>query len=84
MKDWVLSHAQLTPAHSTQVQFTYLCQSPEHPLGSVEKVCFVSSILATEHLIVLVHDIFDGGLVHVLVDHYRYHGNETVGVRINF
>ena len=30
MKDWVLSHTQLTPAHSTQVQFTHLCPSPEH------------------------------------------------------
>ncbi len=53
-------------------------------LGPVEKVCFLSSILATEHLIVLVHDIFDGGLVRVLVDHYRYHVSEAVRVRINF
>ena len=28
MTDWVLSHTQLTPPHSTQVQFTHLCPSP--------------------------------------------------------
>ena len=37
-------------------------------LGTVEKFCFVSSSLDTEHLIVLVHDIFDRGFVRVLVD----------------
>jgi hypothetical protein len=28
--------------------------------------------------------VTDGGLVHVFVDHYRYHDRETVRVRINF
>ena len=37
------------------------------------------SILVTEHLIVPVHDIFDGGFVRVLVDHYQYHDSEQSG-----
>jgi hypothetical protein len=41
-------------------------------------------ILPTEHLIVLVHDVFERGLVRVLVNHYRYHVNEGVWVKINF
>jgi len=36
----------------------------------------------TEHLIVLVHDVFEGGLVRVIVNHYQYHVNE--GAKINF
>ena len=48
---------------------------------TVEKVFFVCSILATEHLIVLVHDIIDRGfqVVLELVDHYRNH----VSVRVS-
>ena len=53
-------------------------------LGTVEKVCFVCMIPPTEHLIVLVHDVFGRGLVHVLVNHYRYHVSEGVWVKINF
>jgi hypothetical protein len=34
-----------------------ICVRVLNILGSVEKVCFVSSILVTEHLILLVHDI---------------------------
>ena len=37
----------------------------------------------TEHLIVLVHDVFERGLVRVLVNHYRYHVSEGVWVKIN-
>jgi hypothetical protein len=33
-------------------------------------------ILATEHLIVLLHDIVERGFVRVLVDHYRYYVSE--------
>jgi hypothetical protein len=40
-------------------------------VGTVEKVFSVSLILATEHFIVLVHDIFESGFVRELVDHYR-------------
>ena len=53
-------------------------------VGTVEKVFFVYRVLPSEHLIVLVHDIFDRGLVHELVDHARNHVNEGVGVKINF
>ena len=38
----------------------------------------------TEHLIVLVRDIFDRGFVHELVDHYGVHVSESVWVKINF
>jgi hypothetical protein len=38
----------------------------------------------TEHLIALVHDVFETGLVRVLVNHYRYHVSEGVWVKINF
>ena len=69
-----LSHS----THSSSLN-TQLLPSPQH-----QKVFFVSSILTTEHLIVLVHDIFDGGLVHMLVDHFRYHVSESVRVRIRF
>ena len=53
-------------------------------LGTVEKVCFVCMIPPTEHLIVLVHDVFERGIVHVLVNHYRYHVWEGDWVKINF
>ncbi len=33
-------------------------------------------ILPTEHLIVLVHDVFERGFVHVFVNHDRYHVRE--------
>ena len=80
MTDWVLSHTQLTPPHSTpNFSSSPICVRVLNTLGTVEKVCFVSSILVTEHLIVLFHDIFDGGFVHV-IDHYRYHVSETVRV----
>ena len=52
-------------------------------VGTVEKVFFVCR-LASEHLIVLVHDIFDRGLVRELVDHDRNHVSEGVWVKINF
>ncbi len=53
-------------------------------VGTVEKVFFVCSVLATEHLIVLVHDIFDRGFVREIVDHYRNHVSEGVWVKIKF
>ena len=53
-------------------------------VGTVEKVLFVCRVLPSEHLIVLVHDIFDRGFVHKLVDHYRNHVSEGVWVKINF
>ena len=74
----------LLTQHPTSKSSSPICVRVLNILGSVEKVCFVSSILVTEHLIVLVHDIFDGGIVRVLVDHYRYHDSESVRVRINF
>ncbi len=51
-------------------------------VGTVEKVFFVCR-LVSEHLIVLVHDIFDRGLVREL-DHDRNHVSEGVWVKINF
>ena len=53
-------------------------------LGTVEKVCFVCMIPPTEHLIVLVHDVFERGLVRVIVNHYPYNVSEGVWVKINF
>jgi hypothetical protein len=53
-------------------------------VGTVEKVFFVCRVLPSEHLIVLVHDIFDRRLVHELVDHDRNHVSEGVWVKINF
>ena len=34
----------------------------------------------TEHLIVLVHDVFERDLVHVFVNHFRYNVSEGVWV----
>ncbi len=48
------------------------------------KKSFLFVVLVTEHLIVLVHDIFDRGFVHEIVDHYRNHVSESVWVKINF
>jgi len=42
-------------------------------VGTVEKAFFVCLTLATEHLIVILHDLVERGFVRVLVDHYRYH-----------
>ena len=53
-------------------------------VGTVENFFFVSRVLPSEHLIVLVHDIFDRGLVRELVDHDRNHVSEVVWVKINF
>ena len=54
-------------------------------VGTVEKVFFVYRVLVTEYLIVLVHDIFDRGLVRELAsDHDRNHVSEGVWVKINF
>jgi hypothetical protein len=55
-------------------------------VGTVEKVFFLyfQLILVTEHLIVLVHDIFYRGFVHELVDHYGDHVSERVRVKTNF
>jgi hypothetical protein len=88
MTDWFLSHTQLTPSH-TQPPTSPQSSSPIYvrvlvrvvgAVGTVEKdffVCF-RMILATEHLIVLVHDIFDRGSVRELVDHYLYHVCDSV------
>jgi hypothetical protein len=51
-------------------------------VGTVEKVFFVYRALPWEHLIVLVHDIFDRGFVHELVHHDRNHVSEVVWVKI--
>jgi len=53
-------------------------------VGTVEKVFFVSRVLASEHLIELVHDILDRGFVRELVHHDRNHVSEGVWVKINF
>ena len=42
----------------------------------------VFCLLSSEHLIELVHDIFDRGFVRELVDHYGYHVSEGVCVKI--
>ena len=44
-----------------------ICVRALNILGTVEKVCFVRLILTTEHLTVLVHEIFEGGFVLVIV-----------------
>ncbi len=51
-------------------------------VGTVEKVLFIDS--PTKHLIVLVHDIFEKGFVHEIVEYYRYLVSEGVWVKINF
>ncbi len=44
MTDWVLSHTQLTPPHSTRVRFTHLCPSPEHPRSCWKSLlCFLET-----------------------------------------
>jgi hypothetical protein len=53
-------------------------------LGTVEEVCFVDMILPTEHVIVLVHDVFERGFVRVSVNDYQYHFIKGVWVKINF
>ena len=52
-------------------------------VGTIEKVFFVCLILVTEHLIVILHDIVESGVVRVLIDNYRYHVSEDVWVKIN-
>ena len=92
MNDRLVSLSHST--HSSSLN-TQLLLSPVHPSvsesstssGLLNKTVFDSfdySILVTEHLVVLVHDIFDRGFVLVCVDHYRYHDNEGVWVNINF
>jgi len=80
MTDWFLSHTQLTPPHSHTTHSSHPSFSLTHNsllltrvLGTVEKVCFVWMILPTEHLMVLVHDVLERGLVRVFVNHYGYH-----------
>jgi hypothetical protein len=76
MRDWVLSRIQLTSPHSNpnfcEVYFTHLRPSTG-PSGrgcqDCSKGLFVCLILATEHLIVLLHDIVERGFVRVLVHH---------------
>ena len=46
-------------------------------VGTVEKVFFVCRVLVTEHIIVLVHDIYDRDFVHKLTR------REHVGPRIS-
>ena len=86
MTNWFLSLTQLTPPHSTPTVTSSKSSSRlcVRVLGTVEKVCFVCMIPPTEHLIILVHDVFETGLVRVLVNHYRYHVSEGVWVKINF
>ncbi len=63
MRDWFLSHTHnsfLFTQPLTSPKFTSpICIRVVGAVGSVEKVLFVSLFLATEHLIVLVHDIVD-------------------------
>ncbi len=83
MTDCFLSHTQLTPPHSTVEHPTSAKSSSRlcvRFLGTVEKVCFVCMIPPTEHLIVLVHDVFERGLVRVIVNHYPYNVSEGVWV----
>ncbi len=50
MTDWVLTHTQLTLPHSTQVQVTHLCPSPEHPRTCWKSLfCFLDSCNGTSH-----------------------------------
>ena len=85
MTDWFLSHTQLTPPHSHTTHSSHPSFSLSHNsllltrvLGTVEKVCFVEMILPTEHLIVLVHDVFERRFVRVIV------GRLGLWVKINF
>ena len=82
MTDCFLSLTQLTPPHSTPTVTSSKSSSRlcVRVLGTVEKVCFVCMIPPTEHFILLVHDVFVRGLVHVVVNHYRYNVREGVWV----
>jgi hypothetical protein len=76
-----LSHTTHSSSLNTQLLLSLV---HVYVSDTVEKVCFVCMIPPTEHLIVLVHDVFERGLVHVFVNRYRYHVNEGVWVKINF
>ena len=76
-----LSHTTHSSSLNTQLLLSLVHTSTS---DTVEKVCFVCMIPPTENLIVLVHDVFERGLVRVLVNHYRYHVSEGVWVKINF
>ncbi len=52
-------------------------------VGTVEKVFFVCRVLAREHVIVLVHDIFDRGFVRKLVDYDRNDVRKGSGSSLN-
>jgi hypothetical protein len=94
---WEKSTKDLPPHSVTTPIFKFLnlghqsqwCPTPG-PSGRDCRDCWQNLFclfdLVTEHLIVIVHDIFVRGLVHDLVDHYQYHVSEGVGVwvKINF
>ena len=89
MTDWFLSHTKLTPPNSTPTSpqssspiYVRVLVRVIGAVGTVENVFFVCRVLATEHLIVLVHDIFDRGFVHKLVDHYRNLSATVSGSRL--
>ena len=90
MTDWFLSHTQpqllLSLVHPSTSESCNILVGVVWDVGTVEKVFFhfIRLILATEHLIVLFHDIFDRGFVRELVDHYGDHVKEDVWVTINF
>jgi hypothetical protein len=82
MTDWFLSHT--TDSCSLNTQLLSLVHSSASDSSVRLKKSFVCMLPPTEHLIVLVHDVFETGLVRVLVNHYRYHVSEGVWVKINF
>ena len=83
INDRLVSLSHTTDSSSLNTQLLSLVHSSASD-SSVEKVCFVCMLPPTEHLIVLVHDVFETGLVRVIVNHYRYHVSEGVWVKINF
>ncbi len=86
--DWFLFRTQLTPPHSTpnldSSVYFHLCPSPGPSIPGCCRDFWKSlfCLLHLEHLIELVHDIFDRGFVRELVDHYGYHVSEGVCVKI--
>ncbi len=70
MTDWFLSHTTHSSSFNPQLLLSLVHPSVSESWSECE--CWSLSILW------LFHDIFDGGFVRVLVDHYRYHVSETV------
>jgi hypothetical protein len=91
MTDWFLSRTthsssfnpKTSPQSSSPICVRVLVRV-SGVVGTIENVFFVYRVLPSEHLVVVVHAIFDRGLVSELVDHDRNHFSEGVGVKINF